>query len=349
MKVRFFLFLVLCLGVSGCAEEHMEMVFFGGGEAGEAGVGSTITGVPEALQFLFWGDRDALVQELLDWPESYEALGIAFGYGNLSGAEARKEWLLDQICLIDRQRAYYTEYIDAGGVAVIGHYQVDDAHFYNVRDLILIMTSKRPEVRERLTPYYEIAPAGSTTNVRYPSKFRMVLFQSDPGFPTMPEYPNGHGNAGSCGAWCVAMVTPPLHFVLNYPVVVHEFAHAMHYAINDFHIAGNPIPDGINKLDPTFQPRLEAAYAEALANAVEWPAPFDKYFKGEYALTNVREYWAEGVRVWFEYMPLVYPKGDIKEGERLYLDSFFAKDPLLYALLDEWFPLLSVEVTVSVQ
>ena len=36
-----------------------------------------------------------------------------------------------------------------------------------------------------------------------------------------------------------------------------------------FHIAGNPIPDGINKLDPTFQARLDAAYAVALANAVE--------------------------------------------------------------------------------
>ncbi len=349
MKVRFFLFLVLCLGVSGCAEEHMEMVFFGGGEAGEAGVGSTITGVPEELQVLLWGDRDVFMQYLLALPEHADGLVPVWdnwGAGREIFMEFEKaqEYLLDQICMIDRQREYYTKYIDAGGVAIIGHYRVDDAHFYNARDVILIMTSKRPELRERLTPYYGIAPAGSTTNIRYPSKFRMVLFQSDPGFPTMPEFPNGHGNAGSCGSWCVAMVTPPIHFNIwsDYSVVVHEFAHAMHYAINDFHIAGNPIPDGINKLDTTFQARLEAAYAVALANAVEWPAPFDKYFKSEYAMTNDREYWAEGVRYWFQYVALEY------EGKQLYHDSFLKKDPLLYALLDEWFPLVSVAVKQSV-
>ena len=34
--------------------------------------------------------------------------------------EAR-EWLLDQISLIDAQREYYTKYIDAGSVAIMGH------------------------------------------------------------------------------------------------------------------------------------------------------------------------------------------------------------------------------------
>ena len=67
-------------------------------------------------------------------------------------------------------------------------------------------------------------------------------------------------------------------------------------------------------------------------------------------MKNVKEYWAVGVAYWFEYMSQVYPKEDIYEGERLpYHDLFLAKDPLLYALLDEWFPLLSIEVTVSVQ
>ena len=77
--------------------------------------------------------------------------------------------------------------------------------------------------------------------------------------------------------------------------------------------------------------------------------PHDKYATWDYAMTNVREYWAVGVAYWFEYLSLVYPEGDIYEGKRLYLDSFLEKDPLLYALLEEWFPLLTIEVTISDQ
>ena len=343
MKVRFFLFLVLCLGVSGCAEEHMEMVFFGGGEAGEAGVGSTITGVPEELQVLLWGDRDVFMQYLLALPEHAEGLVPVWdnwgdGRETFMEFEKAQEYLLDQICMIDRQREYYTKYIDAGGVAIIGHYRVDDAHFYNARDIILIMTSKRPELREALTPYYEIPPAGTPKpNERYPSKFRMVLFVAGAyGFPTMPEFPNGYRYPGWCGLGCYVSVglNPPEgedKFV-NYLLLIHEFGHAIHRAIQE--------------LDPTFQPRLEAAYAEALANAVEeWPSPLGplaQYSKGDYAMTNDREYWAMGVGEWFEYVWLAH------EGELLYHDAVLRRDLLLYALLDEWLPKIdlgAVEVT----
>ena len=351
MKVRFFLFLVLCLGVSGCAEEHMEMVFFGGGEAGKAGVGSTITGVPEELQLLFWGDRDALVEELLGLPEhADEPVPVSTRYGlgvngvGLKGymkIEEAQEYLLEWICMIDQQRAYYTKYIDAGGVAIIGHYRVDDAHFYNARDIILIMTSKRPELRERLTPYYEIPPAGTPQpNERYPSKFRMILFDlHQPGFPTMPEYPNGFGPAGWCGATCQVGVSAFPNSggrLRGYMILVHEFAHAIHSAINDFNTTSNVIHSEVNALDPTFQPRLEAAYAVALANAAEeWPSPLGflaQYSKRSYAMTNDREYWAEGVREWFEYAWLAY------EGELVWHDDVLKRDPLLYGLLDEWLP-----------
>ena len=169
----------------------------------------------------------------------------------------------------------------------------------------------------------------------------------------MPEYfPSGHGNAGSCGGCCKAMVSTVRGDITDYGVLMHEFGHAIHYAINDFHIPGNPFHNEINKLDPTFQARLEAAYDVAKVNAVDDPADAglsNKYYTGDYAMTNVKEYWAVGVAYWFEYLSLVYPEGDIYEGKRLYLDAFLKKDPLLYALLDEWFPLLSVEVTVSVQ
>ena len=339
-------FVYLC--VLGCSDaqisQPMEMVFFDGGTV-DVPAGTTIGPVPDEIALLLFGDRDDLMGKLLGLPE---------------GSEAAAEVLLDMICLIDAQRAYYTKYINVDGIVVMGHEQVDDAHFYNVREVILTMTSKRPELRERLTPDYAYAIADSTITrtIRHPTRFRLVIWQGDPGFPTIPEkFPNGTLRAGGCGMFCNALVQSypaTWHAAENiwagYSVVVHEFAHAIHYAINDFHLAGNPIPDGLNKLDPTFQARLETAYAVAKANAVdELHPPLDRYSTSDYAMTNVREYWAVGVAYYFEHVALVYPKGDRDEGKRLYLDIFLKKDPLLYALLDEWFPLLSVEVTVSVQ
>jgi len=330
-----------------------EQVFFGG-DAEVEQAGSTIGPLPEELQVLLFGDPDYYVEQLLGLPahadeevtvrdHRWEFMGLDKRFKEL---EEAPEWLLDQISLIDAKRAYYTKYIDANGVVIMGHDLVDDAHFYNAREVILTMTSKRPELRDRLTPHYEYAIAGSTTGPKSPTRFRMVLFEfSSEEFPPLPEKPGGFGNAGSCGLYCTAGVSDWMgRFWTDYSVVVHEFAHAIHYAINDFHIPGNPIHDEINKLDPTFQARLEAAYDVAKANAVEErPVLHDKYATWDYAMTNVKEYWAVGVAYWFEYVALEY------EGERLYHDSFLKKDPLLYALLDEWFPLLSVEATVSVQ
>ena len=315
---RFFVF-VFCLCVSGCDEGMLisEQVFSVESE-------STVTGLPEDLQTLFWGDPEAQT-------------------------DAEREYYAEY-------REYYTKYLDAGGVAIIGHDEVDDAHFYNAREVILTMTSKRPELRERLTPDYKHRVCCATAAPKLPSRFRMVLWEADT--PRIPEHPSvGPVNAGTCGVVCDAIVSSyTKRLWSDYSVVVHEFAHAIHFAINDFDgsfaLNDFPVPDGVDKLDPMFQSRLEAAYAVAKANAVdEIHPPLGKYSLGEYAMKNVNEYWAVGVAYWFEHLSKVWPEGfdPELEGRLHYHDAFLAKDPLLYALLDEWFPLLSVEVTISFQ
>ena len=120
MKVRFFLFLVLCLGVSGCAEEHMEMVVlrrWRGRRGGGLGLRSRVC--LRNYSLLFWGDRDALVEELLGLPEhADEPVPVSTRYGlgvngvGLKGymkIEEAQEYLLEWICMIDQQRAYYTK------------------------------------------------------------------------------------------------------------------------------------------------------------------------------------------------------------------------------------------------
>ncbi len=74
--------------------------------------------------------------------------------------------------------------------------------------------------------------------------------------------------------------------LLDYPgdpyptenILIHEFAHAIHAM-------------GLSRTDPTFDPRLAAAFQEATRRGL---------WKGTYAATNHEEYWAEIVQSWFD-------------------------------------------------
>lgn len=61
-------------------------------------------------------------------------------------------------------------------------------------------------------------------------------------------------------------------------ILIHEFAHAIHEM-------------GLSRLDPTFDERLKAAFADATGRGL---------WKGTYAASNRAEYWAEGVQSWFD-------------------------------------------------
>ena len=56
----------------------------------------------------------------------------------------------DTIDFHELQKAYYKRYIDAGGIAIVGPETVADEDLIHARDIILVMTSKYPEIRERL-------------------------------------------------------------------------------------------------------------------------------------------------------------------------------------------------------
>jgi hypothetical protein len=61
-------------------------------------------------------------------------------------------------------------------------------------------------------------------------------------------------------------------------IFIHEFAHA----VNEM---------ALDTVDPTFATRLSAAYDHAHASGL---------WAGTYAMTNEREYWAEGSQSWFD-------------------------------------------------
>jgi cyclophilin family peptidyl-prolyl cis-trans isomerase len=61
-------------------------------------------------------------------------------------------------------------------------------------------------------------------------------------------------------------------------ILIHEFAHALHSM-------------GLDRVDPSFEERLRAAWLDARERGL---------WRGTYAITNPAEYWAEGVQSWFD-------------------------------------------------
>ncbi len=263
---------------------------------------ATIGAVPPHVAESLWGDLHALVDELSLLLREDDKLGDEF-HG------ARWQSMVKRIALILSQQEYYTKYINAGGVAIVGGRDVDDRFFYAAREIVLSMTSKRPEVRAFLTHNYG---------------FRMILFNSEWGIASIPEVilvRPLRPVSGSCviddfllDNYCVASFPFPNDHPLFGNTFVHEFAHAMHTVIQ--------------RLDATFQERLETAYANAVEFGGYWQA-------GHYGYTDVLEYWAVGVTTWFDTVG--HPKSSDILGPQ-----FLAKDPLLYALLEEWFPVMPV-------
>ena len=301
MKKCFMVFLLAMICLWGCGDEGIESTLQEIGAAPSAQI--EITGVPSDIQEQLWGNREELVAELSE----------ALQGGKEREGEAFR--LLERICALNEAKKHYTKYIDADGIAIMGDRHVNDRHFYAAREMVLLITSERPELRETLS----VSRDG----------FRMILYASEWSLASLPEvkssfYPTLPGSGiAFCGSgaitplkrFCVA----PAWFhpvktdeITGLRVFVHEFAHGIHHAINTY-------------LDPTFQDRLEAAYTVALETGGYWG-------HDTYGLTNVYEYWAEGVTDWFY---------DVANPEiPFYRAKFLEKDPHLYALLDDFFSLI---------
>ena len=317
-----------CFWLYSCGDEGIRTTLHDLGAA-PAAVGF-IAPVPKEIQDIIWGkDVPTLMTELQAYLEK--------------GFDSFAQGTIHKICLRREQEAYYSKYIDAGGVAIMGHKIIEDRLFYAARDLALGMTQKRPELRTMLTPTHAERPGTkrdgihAETGLPVPSrKFRYILVDPYQGQNLIPErrYSGGtvnypaSGSPGSCfPLYCRQTVAirdmnwgkdgePKLEAHIA-KVFCHEFAHAIHYAIR--------------LIDSTFEDRLKAAYDEAIANARSvnnldgkgyWPS-------GSYALSNPGEYWAECVSVWFNDLSA--------PGLSHFLDRFREGDPLMYALLNEWF------------
>ena len=173
--------------------------------------------------------------------------------------------------------AFYSQRVSAGGFPIVASRKVNPYALKEAAYLVDMMFAKRPEVREAMIK----------------SGARMCLLAWDEFTTDLPEFaqmqPKNFWDARARGLG--GSETDPFcqcaeENLLGYPgdpyatecILIHEFAHSIHLR-------------GMSNVDPSFDSRVKSTY-DAAMKAGLW--------KGKYAATNDREYFAEGVQSWFD-------------------------------------------------
>lgn len=215
--------------------------------------------------------------------------------------QLRKDWKLS---------SFYEKHIDVEGFPIVASGKVSDEAMREAAFIVRQMLATRSDVRDAMIQnkvrLAVMAPTEMTTDVPEHSDL------------TPKEYWDARARglgatkvrpAVSCGAENLLNLKGDRYPKEN--ILIHEFAHAMHEM-------------GLVKVEPDFDARLRACYERAKKSG-DW--------KGTYAMTNDREYWAEGVQSYFDCNnPRDRQHPDAETREKL-----AAFDPPLFALIDETF------------
>jgi len=201
---------------------------------------------------------------------------------------------------------FYQKHADAGGLPVLSSARVADAALQEAALILRRMLADRADLRAALVE------AGVRVVVMAPTELTTDVPEQRGMKPKDYWDQRARGLGGritSCGA----------ENLLNLPgdryprenILVHEFAHALH----NF---------GLKAVEPKFDARLRAVYAQAMAKGL---------WQGTYAATNAGEYWAEAVQSYFDCNA---PPGGVHNdvNTRTKLAKY---DPELFALVDAVF------------
>ena len=320
MKVKFaFLLWIICLCAFGCSDEgrlfseQMQAVVSPSADV-------SVTDLPPEM----WDALAIYREEHLNFLQYL--VDITTGEDEIKAKAAYDEELRHVNALKTRQEAYYNRFVNAGGIAIIGNEKVVDKHFLAARDAILMMTSKYPELRERLL---------------FRHGFYMILYHDYDDQRYVPEFyrrtersrPNEVHPAG-CSMSAVVDIPHTAGFCEGplrlYPpgrigplqTFIHEFTHALDPAME--------------RLKPGFYDRLEQAHKAAKASGIWEGTAVDR--------NSPTEYLAEGVEVWFYSIGPDRIWVHTAKVEFPTYEAFFERDPLLAELLDEWFPCVSLRL-----
>ena len=226
---------------------------------------------------------------------------------------------------LSEPRRYYTKFIDADGIAIVGGDTIPNGSFQEARHIVLVMTAKIPELRKALSRKTKTSIRGNDI------PFRIVIREALYGIPgkpdpdpeaslrrvleAIPEYSKG-GTISGTGAFyayplCVVAggTWPEGTRDAGKPTsgaLIHEFAHAIHGAFID---QPHLLPDiqFTERLGNTWDTQMEhfrKREEEGLPveNSLGAPYPVCRP-KSAYAYVDPWEFWAVFVdNRWFDGM-----------------------------------------------
>ncbi len=167
-----------------------------------------------------------------------------------------------------KNKVQILKYLEVEDIVIFGSENVDDKAFYVAQEIILTITSKRPEIRRELPGFGCILVARGESVAAY-----LGLDENDPnynyGCAILPEKDE---EFPGCLASVVEWDNQP-----DMGVFVYVFGHAIMYAIH--------------KLDTNFYSLLEQSYEVSVASKT-WDC-------NPRSLQDAGTYWAEGVRMWY--------------------------------------------------
>jgi hypothetical protein len=213
----------------------------------------------------------------------------------------RTEWKLSP---------FYKKHIDLQGFPLLSSEKVSDAALQEAAYLIDQMLAGRDDVRRALIKakvrFAVMAPSEVTTEIPEHSDLTPKEYwdRRARGLGATRARP-----AVSCGEENLLNLKGD-----RYPkesILIHEFAHAIHEM-------------GLRRVDERFDARLRKCFDDAIKKGL---------WKGTYAATNYREYWAEAVQSYFE----CNNPPDRQHNEANTREKLAKYDPNLFALIDETF------------
>lgn len=184
--------------------------------------------------------------------------------------------------------AFYTQQASAGGFPVVASAKVNAYALKEAVYIIDMMLARRPDVREAMIK------SGARLSILAHDEFTTdqpewawLAEEPVPGFAGIPTRDYRDARARGMGGsatdpYCSCAEENLLAYegdpYSTENILIHEFAHNIHLR-------------GMNNVDPTFDQRVQAAYAAAMKAGL---------WAGKYAAVNHHEYFAEGVQSWFD-------------------------------------------------
>jgi len=210
---------------------------------------------------------------------------------------------------------FYAKCVLVEDLPIVSSAKVPDAALLKARDLTLMMTAKHPKLLKTLAK----------------NKVRVAIMASSEVTTDIPEHSDltpkdywdkrarGVGATSSRPASSAAeenLLEQPGDRYKGENIFIHEFAHTLHTM-------------GIVDEDLRFDQRLQKAYQDAIAAGL---------WKGTYAASDYKEYWAEGVQSWFNANKEAIPSNGIHNQINTH-QELKDYDSTLYELIAEWLPM----------